>query len=152
MLTLVTPPCYLKSANHRIGHKLITDPETRIPHLAFKSALLKPFGEFRAFRVWALLSLQGPAINLSLQTPNCQFVWPYCVLCTQTCVQSFIKCRTSIHLYGTIQIISSLPYKSSVLSLVVSSSPSKPWQPLIFLLSPWFYLLQNVIQLESDSM
>ncbi|CAN0554447.1 unnamed protein product, partial [Rangifer tarandus platyrhynchus] len=31
----------------RIGHKLITDPETPIPHLAFKSALLKHFRETR---------------------------------------------------------------------------------------------------------
>ena len=43
--------------------------------------------------------------------------------------------------------------KSSVLCLFISfPQPFSPWQPQIFLLSPWLCLSQNVIQSESYSM
>ena len=47
-----------------------------LPHLAFKSALLKPSLEFWFFGHKSLVSLLGPSVNLSiLQTPLFQFVW-----------------------------------------------------------------------------
>lgn len=43
--------------------------------------------------------------------------------------------------------------KSSVLCLFISfPQPFSPWQPQIFLLSPWLCLSQNLIQWESYSM
>lgn len=47
-----------------------------LPHLDFKSALLKPSLEFCFFGHKSLVSLLGPFVNLSmLQTPLFQFVW-----------------------------------------------------------------------------
>ena len=74
----VTPPwCFTisQSENHaqRIHHRPCEPP----PHLLFKSALQKPFGE--------LVSLHGLGINLPLlQTPAFQFVWPHCASGTWT--------------------------------------------------------------------
>ena len=46
-------PCdttQLPNISQRIVHELTTYPETPLPHLAFKNALQKPFGELAAFQ------------------------------------------------------------------------------------------------------
>ena len=62
-------------------HELIPHPETLLPHLAFKNALLKPFGDFEVLGGMSQpFSLLGPAVNLALlQTPTFRFVWPHWV-------------------------------------------------------------------------
>ena len=61
---------------------------TPLPHLTFKSALLKPFGEHGVLGAKPLISLRGPEIKLSLiQTPTFQFVQPHCTLGIGTCIQ-----------------------------------------------------------------
>ena len=62
----------------------------KLPKLAFKSALLKPFEEYRGFVGHEPpVSVQGPAMNFSLlQTPRLQFVWSHWTLHTQTCVNT----------------------------------------------------------------
>ena len=55
-----------------------------LPHLVFKTGLLKPFGELRV--LWGMnppFSLHGRAMYLSLRpTPMFCFVWPHCALGT----------------------------------------------------------------------
>lgn len=60
--------------------------------------------------------------------------------------------------YGFSQMCHGVPRNSftalaNLRSLHIEPSlPAKPWQPLIFLVSPSFCLFQNVIQLETQSM
>ena len=42
----VNQPVTSPLTNQIIVHKMITYPATHLPHLAFKNALLKPFGKF----------------------------------------------------------------------------------------------------------
>ena len=60
-----------------------------LPQLAFKSALLKPFKEFRDLGAQVTCFLVfGHAINLFLvQTLMFQFVWPSCVSYIGTYIQ-----------------------------------------------------------------
>ena len=57
------------SANQRIVHSLITNSMTRIPHPAFKGALLKPLGSSEVLRVEATHLLAWPC-NKPFSAPN----------------------------------------------------------------------------------
>ena len=58
---------------------------TALPHLAFKSTLLKPLEEFEDLRHDPPFSLHGPAINIFLlQILMFQFVWLHCASGTGT--------------------------------------------------------------------
>ena len=66
-----------ENCTQRIDHRPCDPP----PHLLFKNALQKPFGE--------LISLHGLGIYLSLlQTPSFQFVWPHCASGPWACVNT----------------------------------------------------------------
>ena len=49
MLTPVTPPCYLTISQSENCAQADHRPASPLPHLAFKSALLKPFPGARGF-------------------------------------------------------------------------------------------------------
>ena len=79
------PPVVSPSAGQRTG---VPYPWMSHSYLPFKDALPKPSGKHEASQgVSHPVSLQGPAINLSLlPTPMFQFVQPHCVLSTRTCI------------------------------------------------------------------
>ena len=79
------PPVVSPSAGQRTG---VPYPWMSHSYLPFKDALPKPSGKHEASQgVSHPVSLQGPAINLSLlPTPMFQFVQPHCVLSTWTYV------------------------------------------------------------------
>ena len=90
-VTSVTSPCCLtisQSEDRARADHVPCDTAPPPQLLAFKKALLKPFRELEAFQGKShLVSLHGPAINLSLlHTLTFQFVWPHCTSGTWTCV------------------------------------------------------------------
>jgi len=84
-LTPVTSP-YSPSANQRTVQELITDPVTT-PTWLLQVFSGNPWGTQCVLGLEPPVSIQGPAINLSLlQTLTFPFVWPHCVWDTWSCL------------------------------------------------------------------
>ena len=117
-LTPVTSP-YSPSANQRTVQELITDPVTT-PTWLLQVFSSNPWGTQCVLGLEPPVSIQGPAINLSLlQTLTFPFVWPHCVWDTWSCLN-----RSSLWPNGWDSRFSLPPARGSVSGQKLRSSKS----------------------------